>query len=113
MTPLLMFGSLFVLVFAGIPVAFSLIIISVIFGYFVFGDLVFLQLYGPLLHTASNFVLAAIPLFIFMGAILERSGIAKRLFHALQLWLGGLPGGLALSTVLSLFVVPAVFTLPT
>lgn len=99
MTPLLMFAALFVLVFAGIPVAFSLIIISVIFGYMVFGDLIFLQLYGPLLHTASNFVLAAIPLFIFMGAILERSGIAKRLFFALQLWLGGLPGGLALSTI--------------
>ena len=99
MTPLLMFAALFVLVFAGIPVAFSLIIISVVFGYMVFGDLIFLQLYGPLLHTASNFVLAAIPLFIFMGAILERSGIAKRLFFALQLWLGGLPGGLALSTI--------------
>ncbi len=99
MTPLLMFAALFVLVFAGIPVAFSLIIISVAFGYMVFGDLIFLQLYGPLLHTASNFVLAAIPLFIFMGAILERSGIAKRLFFALQLWLGGLPGGLALSTI--------------
>lgn len=99
MTPLLMFGALFVLVFSGIPVAFSLIIVAVGFGFTVFGDLIFLQLYGPLLHTASNFVLAAIPLFIFMGAVLERSGIAKRLFQALQLWLGGLPGGLALSTI--------------
>jgi tripartite ATP-independent transporter DctM subunit len=99
MIPLLMFAVLFLLVFAGIPVAFSLIIVSVTFGYMVFGDLIILQLYGPLLHTASNFVLAAIPLFIFMGAILERSGIAKRLFYALQLWLGGMPGGLALSTI--------------
>jgi tripartite ATP-independent transporter DctM subunit len=99
MIPLLMFGALFVLVFAGVPVAFSLIIISIAFGFSVFGELIFLQLYGPLLHTASNFVLAAIPLFIFMGAILERSGIAKRLFYALQLWLGGLPGGLALSSI--------------
>ena len=87
-----MFAALFVLVFAGLPVAFSLIIVAVGFGYMVFGDLIFLQLYGPLLQTASNFVLAAIPLFIFMGAVLERSGIAKRLFYALQLWLGGFPG---------------------
>lgn len=94
-----MFAALFVLVFAGLPVAFSLIIVAVGFGYMVFGDLIFLQLYGPLLQTASNFVLAAIPLFIFMGAVLERSGIAKRLFYALQLWLGGFPGGLALSTI--------------
>lgn len=99
MAPLLMFAALFVLVFAGVPVAFSLIIIAVVFGYTVFGDLIFLQLYGPLLSTASNFVLAAIPLFIFMGAVLERSGIARRLFHALQLWLGGFPGGLSLSTI--------------
>lgn len=99
MIPLLMFAALFVLVFAGIPVAFSLMIIAVAFGYTVFGELIFLQLYGPLLSTASNFVLAAIPLFIFMGAVLERSGIARRLFYALQLWLGGLPGGLALSTI--------------
>ncbi|SEK40345.1 TRAP transporter large permease [Pacificibacter marinus] len=99
MIPLLMFATLFVLVFIGVPVAFSLMIIAIAFGYTVFGDLIFLQLYGPLLSTASNFVLAAIPLFIFMGAVLERSGIAKRLFYALQLWLGGLPGGLALSTI--------------
>ncbi|MGJ8586115.1 MAG: TRAP transporter large permease [Marinosulfonomonas sp.] len=99
MLPLLMFAALFVLVFLGVPVAFSLIIIAVIFGYTVFGDLIILQLYGPLLNTASNFVLAAIPLFIFMGAVLERSGIAKRLFYALQLWLGRFPGGLALSTI--------------
>lgn len=99
MIPLLMFAALFILVFVGVPVAFSLMIIAVIFGYTIFGDLIFLQLYGPLLGAASNFVLAAIPLFIFMGAVLERSGIAKRLFYALQLWLGGLPGGLALSTI--------------
>lgn len=99
MIPILMFLALFVLVFAGVPVSFSLIIVSVAFGFTVFGDLIFLQLYGPLLSTASNFVLAAIPLFIFMGAVLERSGIAKRLFQALQLWFGGMPGGLALSTI--------------
>lgn len=94
-----MFLTLFALVFCGVPVAFSLIVVSLGYGYFVFGDVVVLQLYGPILHTASNFVLAAIPLFIFMGAVLERSGIARRLFQALQLWLGGLPGGLALATI--------------
>jgi tripartite ATP-independent transporter DctM subunit len=96
--PIFMFAALFLLVFAGLPVSFSLIIVAIGFGYSVFGDLIFLQLYGSILSTASNFVLAAIPLFIFMGAVLERSGIAGRLFQALQLWLGGLPGGLALAT---------------
>ncbi len=97
--PIFMFAALFLLVFSGLPVSFSLIIVAVGFGFTVFGDLIFLQLYGPVLSTASNFVLAAIPLFIFMGAILERSGIAGRLFQVLQLWLGDLPGGLALATI--------------
>ena len=97
--PVIMFVALFGLVFLGLPVSLSLITISVVVGYIEFGDLIIRQLYGPILHTASNFILAAIPLFVFMGAILERSGIALRLFRALQLWLGWLPGGLAISTI--------------
>ncbi|MFP2769212.1 TRAP transporter large permease [Oceanisphaera sp. KMM 10153] len=97
--PLWMFIILFVFVFLGIPVALSLIVTSVIFGFFTFGDLLFNQLYGAILHTAANFTLSSIPLFILMGAILEKTGLALRLFQALQLWFGRLPGGLALSTI--------------
>ncbi len=98
--PILMFPALFLLIFAGIPVAFSLIIIAVGAAFLVFGDLAILQLYGAILSTSSNFILAAIPLFVFMGAILERTGIALRLFQSLQMWVGGLPGGLAIATIL-------------
>ncbi len=97
--PLWMFIILFVFVFLGIPVALSLIVTSVVFGFFTFGDMLFNQLYGAILHTASNFTLSSIPLFILMGAILEKTGLALRLFQALQLWFGRLPGGLALSTI--------------
>ena len=48
--PLYMFGLLFVLVFAGLPVSFALITTAVGFGWLMFGDVVFLQLYGALLH---------------------------------------------------------------
>ncbi len=98
--PVIMFPTLFLLVFLGVPVAFSLIITSVLFGYFILGDLIFLQLYGPILSTSSNFILAAIPLFVFMGTVLERTGIALRLFQALQLWVGRWPGGVAIATIL-------------
>ena len=98
--PILMFPALFLLIFTGLPVAFSLIIVAVIGAFTVFGDLAILQLYGAVLSTSSNFILAAIPLFVFMGAILERTGIALRLFQGLQLWVGGAPGGLAIATVL-------------
>jgi tripartite ATP-independent transporter DctM subunit len=50
--------------------------------------------------VASNYVLAAVPLFVFMGSMLERSGIAERLFEAIHLWTRRLPGGLAVGTVL-------------
>jgi tripartite ATP-independent transporter DctM subunit len=97
--PALMFPALFALVFAGLPVSLSLVIIAVAFGVFAFGDLIFLQLYGAILTTASNFTLASIPLFVLMGAVLERTGIALRLFSALQLWFGRMPGGLAIVTI--------------
>ncbi|MDE8601432.1 TRAP transporter large permease subunit [Marinomonas sp. RSW2] len=97
--PVWMFIALFIFVFAGIPVALSLIIVAAGFGLMVFGDSLFLQLYGSILHTASNFTLSAIPLFILMGALLEQTGLALRLFKALQLWMGRFPGGLAVSTI--------------
>lgn len=98
--PLLMFALLFVFIFLGIPVSFSLITVSALFGLLLFGENIFQQMFGALLQASTNFSLSAIPLFVLMGAILERSGLARRLYEALQLWLGGFSGGLAISTML-------------
>ncbi|QPI63227.1 TRAP transporter large permease [Vreelandella venusta] len=95
----LMFPGLFLLIFLGIPVAFSLVIVSLVSGWFAFGPMIFQQLYGSVYSASSNYVLSSIPLFILMGAILEKSGIAKNLFDAIQMWIGRLPGGLALTTI--------------
>ncbi|MDR5860014.1 TRAP transporter large permease subunit [Halomonas eurihalina] len=95
----LMFPGLFLLIFLGIPIAFALTIVSVFAGWFAFGPMVFQQLYGSVFSAASHYVLSSIPLFVLMGAILEKSGIAKNLFDAIQLWIGRLPGGLALTTI--------------
>ena len=111
-----MFVMLFSLVFLGIPVAVSLICTAFAFGIYQFhwGELsgLFLfdwevwfgsklagQIHSQIDDAGKNFVLAAIPLFIFMGAMLERSGIAQRLFDAVRMWLGRLPGGLSLTTI--------------
>jgi tripartite ATP-independent transporter DctM subunit len=100
MLPILMFVVLFALVFLGVPVAFSLLATAFVFGMGVFGDkVVGIQLYGMVQQTAQQYLLSAIPPFIIMGCILERSGIAERLFQVLQLWMGRLPGGLALATI--------------
>src|SRR5690606_29367263 len=90
----LMFPGMFLLIFLGVPVSLSLIVPALAAGWFAFGDQVFNQLYGGLYSAATNYILSAIPMFVLMGAILERSGIAARLFRTMQLWLGRLPGGL-------------------
>ncbi|MFH1804866.1 MAG: TRAP transporter large permease subunit [Pseudomonadota bacterium] len=95
----LMFPGLFALVLAGIPIAFSLAIVSFAAGLVAFGPHIFNQLYGSLYSASTNFILSAIPMFILMGAILERSGIAERLFKTMQLWMGRLPNGLAVATI--------------
>jgi tripartite ATP-independent transporter DctM subunit len=100
MTPVFMFVALFALVFLGIPVAFALLATAFVFGLGLFGPAVIgLQLFGQIEKTATEFLLSAVPPFVVMGCILERSGIAERLFQAMQLWLGRMPGGLALATI--------------
>ena len=94
-----MFPALFILVFLGFPVAFSMIALSFAFGLWFFDDTLGPQMFSQLQHVTTNYVLTALPLFVFMGAALERSGIAEKLFIAIQLWIGKLRGGLALTSV--------------
>ena len=97
---LMMFLALMVAIFLGVPVAFALMGIAVFFGYYRFGDALVYQLVSKVDDVASYYVLAAVPLFVFMGVMLERSGIAEKLFEAIHLWTRRLPGGLAVGTVI-------------
>ncbi|MBM3480364.1 MAG: TRAP transporter large permease subunit, partial [Alphaproteobacteria bacterium] len=97
--PALMFPALFALVFMGVPVAAALIGIAFAFGFWASGDLIGLQLFRFTWSVTSNYILVAIPLFVFMGSMLERSGIAEKLFEAMRVWLGRFRGGLALATI--------------
>jgi tripartite ATP-independent transporter DctM subunit len=105
--PFWMLPVAFILMFLGFPVAFCMMITAVLFGLGVFGDKVVFQFIEKIEDMASNFVLAAVPLFVFMGAMLERSGIADRLFEAIHIWTRRLPGGLALATVLMCIIFAA------
>ena len=90
----LLLGIFFVAIFAGFPIAFTLLFLSLGFGYAAMGDVVF---YLSVLHTIGLMkeqVLVAVPLFIFMGYLLEEGGLMERLFHALRLLLGPVPGSL-------------------
>jgi tripartite ATP-independent transporter DctM subunit len=85
----------------GFPIAFTLLCLSLAFGYLALGDIVF---YLTVLHTIGLMkeqVLVAVPLFIFMGYLLEEGGLMERLFHALRLLLGPLPGALYVAVLLT------------
>ena len=73
---LMMFPALMILIFIGFPVAFSLFGVAVLFGCIRFGDVLVHQLIAKVDDVASYYVLSAVPLFIFMGSLLERSGVA-------------------------------------
>ncbi|MBT7731926.1 MAG: TRAP transporter large permease subunit [Rhodospirillaceae bacterium] len=97
---LMMFPVLMICIFIGFPVAFSLMGVALFFGYLRFGDLLVHQLVAKVDDVASYYVLSAVPLFIFMGCMLEKSGVSEKLFEAMHLITRKLPGGLAIATVI-------------
>jgi tripartite ATP-independent transporter DctM subunit len=97
---LLMFPAILTVLFMGFPVALSLMGVALYFGLYNFGSPVIFQFVEKVSDIGGNFILAAVPLFVFMGSMLERSGIAERLFDAVHLWTRRLPGGLAIGTII-------------
>lgn len=94
-----MLPALFALVFLGVPVGFALILVGVGFAAPVFGEVLPRQVLARVLEIPQQFAFAAVPAFVLMGALLERSGLAEKLFAAMRLLLGRLPGGLALAAL--------------
>ena len=96
---LLFFGSLLFFLLLGLPLAFVLGGVSVVFLYFTWGFDSFYMVSSQIWGTMESFTLVAIPLFVFMAMILERTGVAKDLYRMMHLWCGGLRGGLAIGTL--------------
>lgn len=96
---LLFFGSLLFFLLLGLPLAFVLGGVSVIFLYFTWGFDSFYMVASQIWGTMGSFTLVAIPLFVFMAMILERTGVARDLYKMMHLWFGGLRGGLAIGTL--------------
>jgi len=97
--PLIYFIVTFALLLLGFPVAFTLGGVSVLFGYFAVGpdffNLLPLRIWGRI----TNVVLIAVPLFIYMGTMLEKSGIAEELLETMGFLFGKHRGGLAISVI--------------
>ncbi len=97
--PLIMFAVVFALLLLGYPVAFTIGGVAMFFGYFNFGPEFFGLLPLRIWGTMTNFTLMAVPLFIYMGVMLEKSGLAEELLEAMALVFAKIKGGLAVSVV--------------
>jgi tripartite ATP-independent transporter DctM subunit len=98
---LILLAALLAGIFAGFPIAFTLIVLSVVFGYIGHGDTVFYLMVFQTIGLMKEETLAAVPLFIFMGHVLEQAGLMERLFKSFQLILAPLRGSLYLGVLLT------------
>ena len=104
--PVLMFLALASLLFSGFPVAFVLGGVALGAGFLglaadVFSFIEFFNIISRIWGgVCENLILVAVPMFIFMGTMLERSGVANDLLHCLQVLLRRVPGGLAMSVTI-------------
>ena len=103
----LMFGSLALLLMAGLPLAFVTGGLACIF-LFVFGDAAMLNILpSRIFPMMTDYQLSAIPLFIFMATMLARAGVIEELFDVVYKVLGGLKGGLATATIIASTILAA------
>lgn len=98
--PLLFFIAVLICLLWGYPVSFTLGGVSIIFGVIIFGTNFFNLLPLRIWGIMSNYVLIAVPLFIFMGVMLEKSGLAEELLETMALLFGKIRGGLAISVLI-------------
>jgi tripartite ATP-independent transporter DctM subunit len=106
---MLMLGLFIFIIMLGFPIAFTLIAMGVGFGFYAYyvpgqeivQNRVFTLLVQKAFEVTSSDVLTAVPLFLFMGYVVERANILDRLFHALQLSMKNVPGSLAVATMIT------------
>ncbi len=98
---IVLLAALIVGIFVGFPIAFTLIILGLVFGYIGFGKVVFDLMVFQTLGMMKEETLAAVPLFIFMGHVLEQAGLMERLFRSFQFILAPVRGSLYLGVLLT------------
>lgn len=95
----IMFAGMLLLMTTGLPIAFCLGSVGTVSALFLWGPSALDIVYFSVLDIMNNFILIAVPLFIFMGYILHESEIANDLFDAVYMWSGSIKGALGMGTV--------------
>jgi tripartite ATP-independent transporter DctM subunit len=98
---LVLLGGLLVGIFIGFPIAFTLIILAIVFGYIGIGKTVFYLMYFQTIGLMKEETLAAVPLFVFMGHMLEQAGLMERLFKSFQFIFARVRGSLYIGVLLT------------
>jgi tripartite ATP-independent transporter DctM subunit len=106
---MLMLGLFIFIIMLGFPIAFTLMAMGVGFGFYAYytpgqefvQNRIFTLLVQKAFEVSSSDVLTAVPLFLFMGYVVERANILDRLFHSLQLAMKNVPGALAVATLMT------------
>ncbi len=88
-------------IFIGVPISFTLLFLALVFGYFGIGATVFDLAYFQIIGLMKEELLAAVPLFVFMGFVTEQAGLMQRLFTAFRLLLAPVRGALYLVVILT------------
>jgi len=96
-----MLALMIFVIFVGFPIAFTLLLLALVFGYFGLGNTVFYLMVFQTIGLMKEEVLAAVPLFIFMGYITEQAGLMERLFRVVQLMMAPLRGSLYVAVILT------------
>jgi tripartite ATP-independent transporter DctM subunit len=94
-------GALFAAIFIGFPIAFTLITVALLFGYFALGSIVLNLMVLQFFSVMRDPTLASVPFFLFMGYLLEQSGLMERLFRGVQLMFASLRGSLYLAVLVT------------
>ena len=95
----LMIAVMLLAIFVGFPISFTLIFLGLAFGYWGFGDLVFYLMTLQFNSVMLEQTLAAVPLFVFMGIMMEQAGLMERLFRSVQLMLASTRGSLYIAVL--------------
>lgn len=99
MTGIVLFGIALFSLFLGYSVAFTFAGVSVIVGVLVLGVDLFSFMPYRIMSIMENTILMAIPMFVFMGIVLQKTGLAERLLESSAKLFGSIPGGIAISTI--------------
>jgi tripartite ATP-independent transporter DctM subunit len=97
----LIVAGMLALMLLGLPLAWSIGAVAVGLVLYQFEPSVMMMLVARVMDMSLNYTLLAVPLFVLMAGVLQRSGVAEELFNAVHVWAGGLRGGLAIGTIIA------------